>query len=579
MNDSQFDDFVNNRLHEYAAPVPSGLWEKVAEGQFDQFVGSTLKDASAPVPDGLWEKISDNLFDNFVADKIDDHVAPVSAGLWGRIADGQFDSFVSGQLRDAEAPVPAGLWEKIKPVEEDDRKGFYWLRYPAAAVLMLALLTAGAFGYFYYTNKDKSNDAAQVITSGASSGNAAKDQQEKSREKNSVAPGADTPSNNETNQTPSVTSPAIHPSENNNSRQTDHAQQRANEYLIPDHTNISSAEQKNNNRLAPAPANPNPIANNSYDVFKNTTGITVKEGVSKTGSDEFSFTPDPYQNNFSAASTISLKRAGSSLLDKQLSTINYSNRYKSIIICPADKGRNMDWFLETYLSPDIAFKSVKNISASPAYMAKKDSSESMQIGYSAGIRLVKPITDNILVKAGIQYTQANEKYTYRTENEVKTTTVVTVRTIIRAPGDTVIVNDTSVVQTAGFRNNTVRNRYRSFDIPITVGYQFGDDDLKFGINAGVAINVSSWYQGIILDSALANVALNKSGNGVYKSNIGLGLIGSISIVKRLSDDLHIFAEPYFRYNLSDMTTPQASFKQRLSLGGLSLGLRFNLNRR
>ncbi|MDE3252841.1 MAG: hypothetical protein KGO92_08535, partial [Bacteroidota bacterium] len=264
----------------------------------------------------------------------------------------------------------------------------------------------------------------------------------------------------------------------------------------------------------------------------------------------------------------------------QLTIGNHFNKIRNIIICPSDrKSWNTDWFLETYVSPDLAFKTVSNVSATPQYLARKDSSESMRVGYTAGIRLVKPITDNLLVKAGLQYSQANEKYVYRTENEVKTTTVVTERTIIRGPGDTVLVKDTSVLQTIGFRNNTVYNRYRSFDIPVTVGYQFGDEDLKFGINAGVIVNLSSWYQGVILDSSLGTVSLNKSGNSVYKTNIGLGLIGGISVVKRLSDDMHIFFEPYFRYNLSDMTTPQATFKQRFSIGGLSVGLRFNLNRK
>jgi hypothetical protein len=264
---------------------------------------------------------------------------------------------------------------------------------------------------------------------------------------------------------------------------------------------------------------------------------------------------------------------------KQLSTLNHTSQFRNVIICPTGGSGNPDWYLEVYASPNIAFKSVNNISASQQYLTRKDSSESSQIGYSAGVRLVKPIGNNILLKAGVEYTQANQKYVYRTENEVKTTTVVTVRTIIRAPGDTVVVQDTSVLQTIGFRNNTVKNHYRTVDIPITIGYQFGDDDLKFAVNAGVVVNLTSWYQGVMLDSTLATVTLNKSGNMVYKSNIGLGLIGSFSVVKRLSDDMHIFFEPYFRYNLSNMTTSQSSFSQRFSLGGLAVGLRFNLNRK
>ncbi len=632
MNDSQFDDFVNNKLNEYAAPVPAGLWEKVAEGQFDQFIGSKLRNAEAPVPGGLWEKIADNQFDNFVADKIDDHQVPVPGGLWDRITDGQFDNFVAGKLidheapvpgglwdkitdgqfdgfvagklLDHEAPVPAGLWEKVRPEEDDDKVGFFWFRYPAAAILILGLLTAVAWGgYVYFSKKNTTVETTQSGIPGTNGtpGNKSSLQPvtKTTDHVNTVAPLNNNvaPSNNndtKANRTdvnagvPSTANEKVNIVPENNlvkETTTNYSDKPLNNKAAVnaghsssshEHTVASSTSTKTSaSRLTPPPVN-NDVTNNAYDIFKNnTTAVTNGSDQTVANSDDVYVEP----KSFFPISTVSSRLNGyNGLSDKQLSTLNHTNQFRSVIICPTDR-RNTDWFLEAYASPDIAMKSVSNVSATPLYMLKKDSSESMQIGYSAGVRLVKPITDNILLKAGIQYTQANQKYVYRTENEVKTTTVVTVRTIIRAPGDTVVVQDTSILQTIGFKNNTVSNHFRSFDIPVTIGYQFGDEDLKFGINAGVVVNLSSWYQGVILDSSLAIVPLDKSGNMVYKTNIGLGLYGSISVVKRLSDDMHIFVEPYFRYNLSNMTTPQASFKQKLNIGGLSVGLRFNLNRK
>lgn len=624
MNDNKFDDFVNNKLNEYAAPVPAGLWEKVAEGQLDQFIGSKLKDAEAPVPAGLWEKITDNQFDNFVADKIEDHQAPVPgtlwdritdgqfdnfvagkfdnyeapvpAGLWDKITDGQFDAFVAGKLIDHEAPVPAGLWEKVRPQEDDDKPGFFWFRYPAAAALILAILTAAAWGGYVYFTAKKNTTTPQTTQVGAPGKNVA----------GNTVPSTETPkpADNNTNNTivppvandtkattspagdqpanaaPSLNSTGVSKNKTTNTATentsdkkhngTNHSASSRGNTVLSSNTNKATE-----NKLPPPPANNNDLAINPYDPLKNKMGIVDKSTDQATAKEDDIYLPS-FQPNFSSVATVPF---GFNYypVGKQLSTLNHTNQFKSVIICPSDKKGNTDWLLEVYASPDIAMKSVTNISASSLYMLKKDSSEAMQIGYSAGIRLVKPITDNILLKAGINYTQANQKYVYRTENEVKTTTVVTVRTIIRAPGDTVIVQDTSVLQTIGFKNNTVNNRYRSFDIPVTVGYQFGDEDLKFGINAGVVFNISSSYQGVMLDSTLAVVPLNKTGNGVYKTNLGLGLYGSISVVKKLSEGMHIFAEPYFRYNLSDMTTPQANFKQKFSFGGLQIGLRFNIN--
>jgi hypothetical protein len=632
MNDNQFDDFVNDRLNEYAAPVPAGLWEKVAEGQFDQFIGSKLKDYIAPVPEGawdkiaegrfdqfvgnklhdhtaavpegLWDKIADGQFDSFIADKLEPNAAPVSAGLWDRIADGQFDTFVAGKVKDHVAAVPSGLWEKIHPEEDDDRVAFWWFRYPAAAVLIIALLTAGVWaGFKIFTDKKEGTETTQINPSKNNTtdpstqnipgnGNAV----------NAVPPAAaknekENAATGHNNNDQPVSVPAEnHPKENiaGSNNGLDKPSNSSNNNVQPNGNKIAGASSNANNanekndvvkignelRVVPQSNKNNGILTNPNDILtsKNETSIVKNDDGSITGNNSGDITIEPYQPGYSEASTIShAKYQLTDLSGKQLSAGN--RKFKSVIICPADKGRNTDWYLETYLSPDISFKSVSNVSSTPLYMLKKDSSEHSRIGYSAGIRLVKPITDNILLKAGVQFTQANEQYIYRTENEVKTTTVVTVRTIIRAPGDTVIVQDTSILQTAGYKTNTVKNRYRSFDIPLTVGYQFGDEDLKFGINAGVVFNLTSWYQGMVLDTTYANVPLTKNGNGIYKTNIGLGLIGSISIVKKLSDDLHVFAEPYFRYNLSDMSTTQSGFKQRLSVGGLALGLRFNLNRK
>ncbi len=572
MNDTQFDDFFNDKFKDHAVPVPAGLWDKVVEGQFDQFVGNSLKDAEAPVPDGLWDKINDKQFDEFVAGTVAGTVAPVPAGLWDRISDGQFDQFVAGKLIDHEAPVPTGLWEKVRPEEEDDDKvGFLWFRYPAAAILILGLLTAGAWGGYLYFSSHKQPATESAISKSVPA------QQE---------PAGNTPAL----ATPPAAnaSPTTAPAADNTTTTSN------NRNLLPPTGNVAdtrlagSASQditvsgirrkKGMELLKPVTPAGNDLTHQAYDPFP---GKTHAADRTLSNADDAELM-EPYQQNLLPAFTIPTLTGydlSQNLLDKQLSTLNHTNQFKNIIICPADSKRNTDWYLEAYASPDLAFKSVSNVSASPVYMLKKDSSESMQISYSAGLRLVKPLTDNILLKAGVQFSQANEKYVYRTENEVKTTTVVTVRTIIRAPGDTVIVQDTSVLQTVGFRNNTVSNRYRSVDIPLTVGYQFGNEDLKFGINAGVAVNISSWYQGVMLDSSLAIVPLNKTGNNLYKTNIGLGLIGSFSVVKKMSEDMHIFFEPYFRYNLSNMTTQQASFKQRFSVGGLAVGLRINLNRK
>lgn len=502
------------------------------------------------------------------------------------MTDNQFDHFVRGKLQDHSAPVPPGLWEKIDPGKKDDRKGFFLPRLNGLGFLVIAaaLLVAVSMGSYLYVKRATPTSPSAKLPTDASnatiptSGNPTN---EISEENNSNRIDA----NN--SQQPNQSNPT-EPSENSNNApltSTGKTQQaisnQDNQVPIPvgiaSRPEITSSKKSNgpsalalpHNQLLQFSTPTLEIQNHSVP----TQSIEVEEKIDY---------PTGYQ--FSLGTPMLFSRKGyslNSLKDMQLAAGRHTQKIKNIVICPTDQRGTGQWDFEVYVSPDMAFKSIENKTATAQYLQKKDSSERMQIGFTAGIRLVKPITDNMLLKAGLQYTQINEKFTYRTENEIKTTTVVTVRTIVRAPGDTVIVRDTSVVQQIGFTNNRINNRYRSIDIPVTIGYQTGnkDSDLRFGINAGVIINVSSWYQGVILDSSLAAVAVSKGTNQVYKNNVGLGLYAGFSVLKKINEDSHIFFEPYFRYNLSHMTSAQSSYNQKFSLGGLSIGLRYNLSRR
>lgn len=580
LTERQFDGFIGEKLKDHEAPVPEGLWDKIADAQLDNFFGTTLANYSAPVPEGAWGKVADGNVDQFFGDKLADHMAPVPAGVWEKVTDGQFDQFFGDKLGNYSAPVPDGLWEKIHP-EEKDRKVVFWWRLPVAASLIFLVLLGGAMGAYFWLKQDKKADTNSVVATPTSSiNNGVTDKKENNAVPQVIAPVEPGAANKIVS--PGSTLPPVNGSTGNstdasgtpalsNTTVTNQKNRKGRGDIFSNGHNTPFIPSANSKDLAAQQDLPPAVNSNNGDV----------PGKISDGTDLVS-------NNipFTLFSPAHIVRTGLNGIQlnshEELFDNHHASQFKSNVICPTNRGGiNSDWLLELYASPDLAFRSVSTTAASsPQYMQKKDSSESMNLGFTAGIRLVKPITDNIWLKTGVQYTQMNERYIYRSENEIKTTTVVTVRTIIRAPGDTVIVSDTSVLQTAGYKNLSVTNRYRSIDIPLTIGYQFGHegDDIKVGINAGVIVNLSSWYQGVILDSSLAVVPLTKS-NMVYKSKLGLGLYAGLSISKQLGEDMQVFFEPYFRYNLSNMTTAEAAYKQKFSLGGLSIGLRFNLNRK
>lgn len=498
-------------------------------------------------------------FDIIFNQKLQTYTASVPAELWNKIAANDlsgpkdvFDDYIKDKLFHHEAAVPANFWDRIKPEEEDKRKFIFWLpkKYMAVAAILLLVLAGSVTAYLYTNSIQLPNPTNKETT----------------------LPISTTDSIHEKNETIAVEKTPI---EVTNTKGSSFVKKNSTE----ENKTVWKLNKKNITQSFKQKSSVFPfdqmIMNNHQAIVSDKE--LQKEPFELNNSREI---PDYEITEKAGDAYIKQRRNLSALYNKELNKYNHASNFKNVVICPTDrKMRNPDWDLEAYISPDMPFKSITNNTASPQLLNRKDSSESLRPGFSAGIRIVKPLSDNFAIKTGLQYSQINERFTYRTENETRTTTVVTVRAIIRAIGDTLIVRDTSTLTQIGYKTNTVKNRFKSLDIPVLASYHIGNDDLRFGITAGVIVNISSWYQGVILDSSLSAVPLSKETNMVYKSNIGLGLYAGFSVTKSINYATQIFFEPYLRYNLSNMTNPEAAFNQRFSIGGVAMGLRFNLNKR
>ncbi len=224
-------------------------------------------------------------------------------------------------------------------------------------------------------------------------------------------------------------------------------------------------------------------------------------------------------------------------------------------------------YLEIYGGPDYAFRSLSDTGNS-VYLQKRKESTKFKFGFSAGIRYTKVFNNSMSLRGGVNYSQINEKFTSAQGNLVQITY------IINAGGDTV-----GSYTTTGTRYKTTINKYRSVDVPVVVGYEIGNGKLHANINAGVIVNVYSWQKGEILDTAFnpVNITTGKSPSPYqFKTNAGVGFIGGVSVYYRLTDKIHVMAEPYFRYNFTPMSKESITLKQKYHTAGLRLGIRLDL---
>lgn len=476
-----------------------------------------------------------------------------------------FDKYIKDRLHDSKSPVPEGLWEKIV-AEKDKKRPFGFISRTVLVALVAALAVAGSYvGYKTINNKNNKqalinntdqNNKQQVIKAENNTGL----QTDKNESGDDGIIGQSNKNNNNTEESKNdvVTSNNATSQKNNKKIKAAHLDIHrliANKISIKSNKQLYSKENK-----AQLNSNvPSPKINTSAILIDEDNSINNLLVEAKTSYKKIN------------ANAIALK-AG---LQKPL-TPNASNTLSARIDCPSSEmPQRNDFYVEAYAAPDYSFKNYENKSLPQQFGHLKDSTETQRLGFTAGIRLSKSLSNHLLIKGGLQFSQINERFNLRNENERRITTVITIRQVVLSPGDTVFVSDTSTVTQIGYRVTTNTNTYRSIDLPILLTYDFGNGNLKYALTGGAIFNLKSWSSGNIIDTGYNATAFNKQ-NRVYKTHLGISLYAGLSIIKNISPRLDFFAEPYFRYSLRNMARSDAGFKQKFSTAGVLFGLRYNL---
>lgn len=532
--------------------------------------------------------------------------------------DNLFDDIIRGSMNNYESPVPESSWNNIAEALRKDkrRRVIFWWRTIIPALLIVAI---GTGGYSLYDRYQKKHAAVQSSISSIpnQSNNKSNNNRAGTEPLNRAAtntntqnsPVAEQGATNENVNNPSTTINNTVAAENVNSTiNTASSNKATKENTVVDRnvsTTISSSNRSSD------------IASNSFVSAKNNSA-KLKNNRSGSRTKISNFTDASEQSSSSVSdltlvskkkkkqntnSKIDLPEADLSLAKNEISTVDvagnsletnfslamlkasqkakqpsFDGSMKSglgtILSCPT--GRRNDWYLDVFAAPNYTSRSLSNRGNQVA-LNKKDSTESMKLSFSGGINIGKNIGNSFILKSGINYTLTNEKFSYSKINSIKDILIITVKKIPISPGDTVYVYDTSHVQQIGRLNINTTNRYHSFDIPLILGYETSGDNIRFNINAGVIFNVTTIAKGKTLGAA--DTAIDLKSSGYYKSNVGFSLYGSVMAIKKISDHLYVFVEPYFRQGLGNMATDKAFFRQTMRSFGLNVGLRIKINPR
>ena len=474
-----------------------------------------------------------------------------------------FDDHIKEQFSNYAPDVPPHVWENIVAGRAKRRPAGLWFTFLNGRniALFVALLLAGGTG-LWWLFKGTSTSTNEINT--AQQRSAQLIQSNKTENKSgTVNPSA---SNNDTNSSLATTNNATaNTISGNRIISADHNDAATNNSIRDGATTHPTAASS----LSFYPGGKKKDINEMLNAKnKRVTGVTGKDYITTTS-------PEAENDDLFASGTlmgrllfgidafsVTKKQQGEPKL--RLSPFNY------LPGCPTfekDAAGNKK-YISIYGGPDFVIRSMTDTGNS-AYLQKRKESSKVTSAYSAGITYTKVFNNSMSLRAGINYSQINEKFSFVQGH------LVQVVYIIDANGDT-----TGSYTTSGTRYKTTHNKYRSVDVPLLVGYEMGNGRLHANVNAGVVVNIYSWQKGEVLDTSYqpVDISTGKSSSPYqFKTNAGLGVTGGVAVFYKLNDNVHLMAEPYFRYNFKQMNKENLTIKQKYNTVGLRVGLRIDLH--
>jgi hypothetical protein len=241
--------------------------------------------------------------------------------------------------------------------------------------------------------------------------------------------------------------------------------------------------------------------------------------------------------------------------------------------CPTFGRRRMGktWYIEAYGAPELMMRRLKpNSSEFESYRQARDSSETVLLGYAAGVRAAMVFDNGIVVKGGVAYVNGREKFVR--DSVGYDPNIVKIIKLNTQTGAT----DTIIESTVGIYRTTRFNQYRSLDFSLQGGYEMPlNQNFTVGFNAGANIHLWQAKKASFYDSALQLQDMSNNEN-VFNQYLGVNLVGSITAYWRITDRTQLMVEPYVRHYLQPITNSNYQIQQSYTNVGLAIGLRYRL---
>lgn len=474
------------------------------------------------------------------------------------------DDIFKNRLYDHEEEVPSDMWNNILAAQHEEKKKrrflFIWL---FGGLISLAAI----MGYFMFESRavDQNLSRAEVVSSSKKSQDYTDlDNQVLSEDKNEKK------------------SEVLVTEEGDNNKD--------NQKVVFNQSNTVSEKFATN-----------------YQYLNNASNQTKKGEISLLNSSQDKIFNDVVVNSYNSQEEISqnlinnaISKDNTSNLNKLLSTTMLGSGYlnnlnlpemsfdqsfmkKRIqrVDCPRFNRTKGAFFIEGLYGVNLNIKRLTSKSGiqSNSYLLKRIESERALYSSSGILKVGYQFPVGISFASGVEYGQITERFSYEDLDAIKTKTVITFDTTFLSNGSFTTKADTFRLITHGSEVTRIVNRYRSLDIPLSLGYSIKGKQLDVVLKASALLNVYFQPSGKVLgvnDKPISIHNLDIDEGLEYTNRLKTRFDIAVGFNYHLSRNFDLILEPYFKTSTGDITGSDYELSQSYSTFGLRTGVKYIL---
>lgn len=229
------------------------------------------------------------------------------------------------------------------------------------------------------------------------------------------------------------------------------------------------------------------------------------------------------------------------------------------------------WLLDAYVGPAWSNKRLQSGNSEfRDYIHDRERTEKKDWGFNAGVRASYLFAGNFMLRTGLHYDYQVEQFEYFDPNFIRYNITVTQKLI---NGQWVSVTDTTGIE-YGTEYRKTYNRFALLDIPLQAALELRSGPTGISLNLGGSVNVLFEKRGSILtpDGKPTTFTPSQGQYDVFRTRVGMSLLGSIQWFYHISPRTRVFAEPYYRHIVEPVTRAGYPVEQSLGVGGIRFGV-------